>query len=225
MGKKVAYIITAHPDDESIFFSGLILSHTEVEWHVFCVTDGNADGNGQVRADQFKRACLKLGVTKCEILGYPDVYEKRLDIDKLSAELSKLKTPDYVYTHGVLGEYGHPHHQDVCVATYRAFKEKTEVYSVAYNCHPDQVITLDQDLYDIKTHILVDIYHAETRRFVNFIQAYWSEGFSKVSLEEVEELYSYFTLREKPELEKLKKFGWYWPYLEHNGGKVAPRPF
>lgn len=225
MGKKQAFIITAHPDDESIFFSGLILTHSELDWHVFCVTDGDADGNGEVRADQFKRACEKLGVTRCEILGYPDIYEKRLDIDKLSKEVAALGVPDYVYTHGVLGEYGHPHHQDVCVAVYRAFKDKTNVLSVAYNCHPEQSIALSKDQYDLKTEILVDIYHAETRRFVNFIQAYWFEGFSSVSLVEVEILYKYFTEGVKPDLNKLEKFKWYWPYLEHNGGQVAPRPF
>jgi len=225
MGKKQAYIITAHPDDESIFFSGLVMTHSELDWHVYCVTDGDADGNGEVRADQFNRACSKLGVTKSEILGYPDIYEKRLDISKLSKELKELGNPDYVYTHGVLGEYGHPHHQDVCVATYRAFKSSTDVFSVAYNCHPEQTIALSKDQYDVKTEILVDIYHAETRRFVNFIQAYWSEGFTQVDLKEVEELYRYFTEGIKPDLNKLEKFKWYWPYLEHNGGEVAPRPF
>ena len=196
-GKKQAFIITAHLM-MNLSFSGLVLKHSELDWHIFCVTDGDADGNGEVRADQFKRACERLSVKRHQILGYPDIYEKRLDIDKLSRDISALGSPDYVYTHGVLGEYGHPHHQDVCVAVYRAFKEKTNVFSIAYNCYPDQSIALTKDQYDLKTEILVDIYHAETRRFVNFIRLYSFEGFSSISLDEVEVLYKYFTEGEKP---------------------------
>ncbi|MCO4792205.1 MAG: PIG-L family deacetylase [Bacteriovoracaceae bacterium] len=225
MGKKQALIATAHPDDESIFFSGLIMNHPEIDWHVYCVTDGNADGNGEVRADQFKRACQMLGVKECEILGHPDIYEQRLDIDKLSSDLKQFGKADYVFTHGVLGEYGHPHHQDVCMAANETFKGHNNLLSIAYNCLPEKIVTLTEQQYEIKTKILADIYHAETRRFVNFIQAYWFEGFTQVSEAEVRELYSYFVTGKNPKLELLDKFKWYWPYLEHNGGQVAPRPF
>lgn len=225
MGKKQALIVTAHPDDESIFFAGLILNHPEVEWHVCCVTDGNADGNGKVRADQFRRAMEALAVHSFEILGYPDIYENRLDLIKLSKDLGKFEMMDQVFTHGVLGEYGHPHHQDVCMAVYNVFKEKKDLWSIAYNCFPDKIIQLNQKQYELKTKILSDIYLAETRRFVNFIQAYSSEGFSKIDYLEIKTLYEYFAEGKKPNFDLLEKFKWYWPYLEFNGGQVAPRPF
>jgi LmbE family N-acetylglucosaminyl deacetylase len=224
MSKKILIVI-AHPDDESIFFSGLIQSHDPDNFRVICVTDGNADGHGQVRSQQFSEAMKIMGVSDFKILSFPDVYEKRLDHQALCEELCQYSDIKEIYTHGILGEYGHPHHQDVSFAVHKCFDVKLPIWSIAYNCYPDQIIKLSEKQFQIKTQILSQIYIAETRRFVNFIPSNCYEGFAKVEFVEVQSLYDYITTGKKPDLKLLKKFGWYWPYLEHNGGQVAPRPF
>lgn len=227
MSKK-RLIVTAHPDDESIFFSGLIQKVGGDNFSVICVTDGNADGKGSSRLKQFLASMKRLGVTDCQTLAFPDIYEKRLDIEKLSDILLANHADQSfkeVYTHGVLGEYGHPHHQDVSYAVHMTFNNKCPVWSIAYNCYPDKEFKLNEEQFKVKTEILSKIYLAETKRFVHFLQSYWYEGFTKVSLEEVTVLYEYISKGIKPDLKKLKVYSWYWTYLENNKGKVGPRPF
>ena len=49
--KAQAYrlLVVAHPDDETIFFAGVIQSKRDLPWHLVCLTDGNADGRGKER--------------------------------------------------------------------------------------------------------------------------------------------------------------------------------
>jgi LmbE family N-acetylglucosaminyl deacetylase len=224
MLKKILIVI-AHPDDESIFFSGLIQSNNPDQFKVICVTDGDADGHGKLRANQFATAMKMLGVNDFQILSHPDIYEKRLDHHGICLDLCQLTDIREIYTHGILGEYGHPHHQDVSYAVHKCFTGKFPIWSIAYNCYPDFEVKLTEQEFKLKTKILSEVYLAETRRFVNFIPSYWYEGFTKVELDEVEALYRFFTKAIKPDLKILKKFGWYWPYLDFNGGQAAPRPF
>ena len=88
--KKYALLVVAHPDDESIFFSGLLLNERKLPWKVICVTDGNADLAGSKRADQFKVACQLLKV-KSEQWNFPDKFEARLNTEKLMKKLTELE--------------------------------------------------------------------------------------------------------------------------------------
>lgn len=225
---KYRLLVVAHPDDETLFFGGLLASTTKKKtpWLVICVTDGDADGNGKARAKQFRNATRKLGVTYIAHWDFPDIYEKRLDIEALATRLQGLVAPKEVYTHGVLGEYGHPHHQDVCAAVFRAFGD-TEIplWSAAYNCWPERRIHLSEDEYRLKCEILSGIYQAETRRFAHFLPATATEGFTQLSGLEVKSLYRFFTGGPAPARRTLRAYRWYWTYLAASGGQVAPRPF
>ena len=221
-------LVVAHPDDETLFFGGLLASTSaqKTPWLVICVTDGNADGNGKARARQFRRATAKLGIEHIAHWDFPDIYEKRLDLDALSSRLQALPRPKEIYTHGVLGEYGHPHHQDVCAAVFRAFDStKIPVWSAAYNCWPERDVRLSQALYQLKCEILSGIYQAETRRFAHFLPATATEGFTQLSAREVKALYGFLTGGPAPSRRSLRAYRWYWTYLETSGGQVAPRPF
>src|ERR1035438_7598997 len=105
-----ALVIVAHPDDETIFFGGAILS-LRYAWDVVCLTDGDADGKGQKRAEDFKLACKRLGAKKAHILGFKDRFESRLDIDSVESQLNEFVKANgpykVMFTHGPLGEYGH----------------------------------------------------------------------------------------------------------------------
>ncbi|MEO0337280.1 MAG: PIG-L family deacetylase, partial [Pseudomonadota bacterium] len=180
-------IVTAHPDDETIFFSGPIFSRPRSRVHVVCATDGNADKMGEKRKQQFESAIKELGITGT-MLGFPDQYNERLDVNSLIKQISEW-SPKEVFTHNVHGEYGHPHHQDVSFACHTAFAQSCDVYSTAYNCFPQVEFELSEDQWQLKFSILSQIYWEETKRFQQFLPCSWRDGYLKMAVAEVKSVY------------------------------------
>lgn len=222
--QKYALLVVAHPDDESIFFSGLLMNQRSLPWKVICVTDGNADQMGSKRRDQFIKTCKLLKV-KHEHWDFKDVFEIRLNINDIIKRLQTLAQPTIVYTHGILGEYGHPHHQDISFAVHKAFAKKASVYSVAYNSYPEKLIKLTKTQYKTKTKILTNIYQSETLRFLNFLPITPSEGFLVSSFAEVDHIYSYFVFGTELKKSKLKKYLHLYDYLRERRSLLQSRPF
>lgn len=222
--KKPNLIVVAHPDDETIFFGGLIQTYRRRPWKIICVTDGNADGQGERRRLDFLNACKKLGATEAEMWDFPDQYDQRLDFDRLTERL-KAESAVEVFTHGILGEYGHPHHQDVCLGVHRAFSKSRTVWAVAYNCFAEKVIQVPRKAYQRKCEVLSLIYYNETHRFARWLPAYNHEGYVKLDLKEVEALHAYFREGKAPAASTLKVYNWFKPYLEEFRIQVTARPF
>jgi LmbE family N-acetylglucosaminyl deacetylase len=216
-------LVVAHPDDETLFFGGLLQSLKD--WHVVCVTDGNADGLGSQRQEQFFKAIKLLRVKKSEIYNFEDKFETRLNTYELVRKLSGLGKFKKVFTHSIVGEYGHPHHQDVSFATHQAFNKISPIYSVAYNCFPELKISLTKKQFELKTKILWDIYSGETKRLINYLPAHSQESFSKISYPEIESIY--FCLSQNKPLDKklVKAYKWFVPYLESGNANLNSRPF
>lgn len=120
-----AWVVVAHPDDETLFFGGLLreLAAARVRVDVVCATGSfGTPFLTSTRRSELQRACWRLGA-KARVLGLTDA-PGALDVQALQAALTALARearPDTVYTHGVWGEYGHRHHSDVCVAVHRVF--------------------------------------------------------------------------------------------------------
>jgi LmbE family N-acetylglucosaminyl deacetylase len=221
--KKYNLLVVAHPDDETIFFGGLLQIYRRRPWKIVCVTDGNADGQGTARKKDFLHACAQLKVKDAEMWTFPDRFESRLDIATLQAQLSKLE-PAEVFTHGILGEYGHPHHQDVCLAVHRSFT-RLPLWSVAYNCFGEKIFRLPRRAYDKKCEVLSKTYFSETQRFSRWLPASNVEGFAQVGVPEVESLYDYLALSKPLVSKNLKAYAWFEPYLESYRRETAARPF
>lgn len=217
-------IVTAHPDDETIFFGGLILSRPQPPWKVICVTDANADGQGGLRRKQFQTACRQLGIKSSDWLGFPDIYDQRLDVEKLSSLLQKEARPKKIFTHGILGEYGHPHHQDVSYAVHKAFPRQ-EVYSVAWNCFPHLSVKITKEDFRKKLRILTHTYGSETQRFLNLLPATAVENFIQVSLREVEALYQVLSQDLVLQESKLKVYKGLSGHLEELKKRAKQRAF
>jgi len=222
-------LVVAHPDDETLFFAGLLAKYPLTK--VLLVTDGNADRQGLERLNQFKKAMRAFKVKNFESLGFPDHYDQRLDIPKLvqaiHGSLKNDPAPSAVYTHGIIGEYGHPHHQDVSYAVHTLFKNHRKVFSCAYNAYPDLKIQLTAAQFQKKSKILTEIYSSETQRFLNLIPMTSCEGFVRVGYKEVEAIYQYMTARVKVLNPKgLKIYRAYGPHLNsHPPGAIRPRTF
>lgn len=95
MRKMTNVVIVAHPDDELIFFGGLILNSDKT--YVICLTGGD----NELRRNEFVSCCEKLGVTGF-IFDAQDVKGSDLDTEKYTDNiLSILRSIKYdrVYTH------------------------------------------------------------------------------------------------------------------------------
>lgn len=216
-------IVVAHPDDETIFFGGLL--QTPGPWHVCLCTDANADGFGATRMDHFKKVLKKLKVQGFHQYQLPDVYERRLNQQTLQEHLSKLPIPSVVFTHNILGEYGHPHHQDVSYAVHKVFHKKCEVWSTAYNLTPEMTLLLDEKQIGLKKDLLSTVYYEETKRFQWFLSLISVEGFLQLKMREIEKVYSHLTTGEPLTLPKSSPLHWFLPYLKEFVQAPLKRPF
>lgn len=98
-GRKL--MVVAHPDDETLWGAGIILRNPG-GWNVVACSTPVSD---PVRAEKFMEACSRLWAVGT-VLPCPDQYGTPLALDvALDA--------DVIVTHGLAGEYGHPHHQQV----------------------------------------------------------------------------------------------------------------
>ena len=217
---KYNLLCVAHPDDESIFFGGLLLSrkNQKIPWLVVCVT---SDGSRK-RQRQFFRACGILGVAKAQFWGFADKFDQRLPIDAIVEKLKELPGPNEVFTHGVVGEYGHPHHQDVCYAVHRAFARHPKLFSVSYNAYPEMEVRLSPRDFETKSKILTKVYGSETNRFLNLLPSTFTEGFRRLDLDEVEAVYSYLAKKKPLKVRDLRAHKWLRDYLPYLRGLSRP---
>ncbi len=205
--KAYRLLVVAHPDDETIFFGGLLLQLRDLPWHVICLTDGNADGRGKERHQEFLAATKLLGVKKAEHWSYRDIFPNRLPVEEITTRLRALAIPKEVYTHGPLGEYGHPHHQDCALATYRAFP-KLKIFSPAWNCRAEKVVHLSPAQFRKKTQAFAEIYRKETSRFLNILPNMSVEGFCRFQLQEIEALVGFLRHERSLDVTALKEHKW-----------------
>jgi len=226
-------IVVAHPDDETIYFAGPILGYRDIPWKVICITDGDADGNGSDRAIQFAKACKTLAVDSFEQWDFPDVFEKRLDVDKISKKLSQLPIPHRIYTHGIIGEYSHPHHQDVSYAVHACFSkggicknaDDNKVMSISYNTYPDEKFNLSRKDFETKTKILSENYADEMNRFLHLVPASPTDSFTAIKLTEVQAIYRYLTQTAALNTKLLDKYLWLAKHIQTALGKPNKRLF
>lgn len=62
-GDRKILIVTAHPDDESMFFIPFITNFRRTnDIYLLCLSNGNADGLGKIREDELAKATKYLGI-------------------------------------------------------------------------------------------------------------------------------------------------------------------
>lgn len=95
-------LVVAHPDDESLWFGGLLASEPG-DWTVICCSIPRAD---PIRAWKFFDACEVLGA-KARLLPFVETDAKE---PLLHVDIIDLSGFDQIVTHNSVGEYGHGHH-------------------------------------------------------------------------------------------------------------------
>jgi LmbE family N-acetylglucosaminyl deacetylase len=117
--------VTAHPDDESGAFGGALMLAAQAggETSVLCFTDGQAghfrgaaaadEDLGQLRRAEMDGACAVLGVTRCEVLDFPDgglAQQNFQEMVEVVVEHIRRRRPQVVLTFG--GDGGVNLHRD-----------------------------------------------------------------------------------------------------------------
>lgn len=110
-------LVTAHPDDEVMFFSPFLAAANTAGWNirVFCLTNGGSDGIGIIRCAELQRAGTKLGFeTVCANLdgvrdGMNETWDLPVAISAISDEMASLRIAA-VFTFDHLGVTKHPNH-------------------------------------------------------------------------------------------------------------------
>lgn len=116
LGKRPC-MVTAHPDDETLWAGGLLARFRYLNWRVICCSTPRLDPG---RGVQFYEACAALGVV---VPWCNDVTESPpgIDLRGLDFLVDHLAGFDCVVTHGGGGEYGHNQHIQVNQSVYKAF--------------------------------------------------------------------------------------------------------
>lgn len=103
----MAYMVVAHPDDETIFGGGFLQNNPGT--HVLCMTNRF----DTVRQLEFRRA-MKLFECSFTMFEFYDDANVDLPHAQMKSRIqSVIHFPAYVVTHAADGEYGHRHHINV----------------------------------------------------------------------------------------------------------------
>jgi len=115
-------VITAHPDDETIWMGGTILKDRESDWTILSLcrkTDSE-------RMPKFFKVCKILNAEGIiSDLEDEKLLPLRIEIvaKKIEDNLPKIDF-DNVYTHGINGEYGHIRHIEIHKAVEKLIEER-----------------------------------------------------------------------------------------------------
>lgn len=86
-------LFTAHPDDESMFFTPTITELTKENYgntfHLICLSNGGFDGLGDVRERELNRAARLLNIDTVKVLDYVDDIKNYWDTDDIVKTISK----------------------------------------------------------------------------------------------------------------------------------------
>ncbi|KAL3680279.1 hypothetical protein R1sor_023235 [Riccia sorocarpa] len=114
-------LLVAHPDDECMFFGPTLLSLSMLggcEFHVLCISNGNADGLGAVRTLEMMSSCsvFKVPAENVKVLDHSSLQDGHRQqwsqplLVQIIKETVETQAIDSVITFDDYGISGHPNH-------------------------------------------------------------------------------------------------------------------
>lgn len=179
-----ALVIVAHPDDETIWMGGTLLTHPTIDWTIFSLCR-SADTD---RAPKFKKVCDYYGaksiMTDLEDEGIMNISQSIPEIEKrVGRHIGNTKVFDYIFTHGPNGEYGHPRHMGVHRVIARLLQSKKLrsrqyfYFSYGVDAHK-RVYNKKSSMFCMK---LVPNMHAKKRNIIKNIYGFSPHSFENAS--------------------------------------------
>ena len=173
--KKEVLVVVAHPDDETIWMGGTLISNN---WNVTIVSLCRRDDSD--RAPRFSKVCEEYKA-RCFM---SDLEDERLNDINLEEVIERIKSLieksdyDYIFTHGENGEYGHKRHIDVHHAVKEMIQQRIlsckKIFFFAYSkkgreCHAkknsDKFIKLKKLESVKKKNLIMEIYGFDKNSF------------------------------------------------------------
>ena len=165
-----ALVVVAHPDDELIWMGGFILKNKN--WKFDVITLCRRDDLD--RAPKFMKVCKELNVNHCLMSDLEDedlTNVREEDIVNRVKQMLKDNNYDYVFTHGLNGEYGHIRHKEIYKAVKNMVRRKEirckKLFYFSYkkngsfcyiNPNADKFIRLDNGTFSKKKSLIKDTY-------------------------------------------------------------------
>ena len=173
--KVKALLLVAHPDDETIFCGGTMLTYPEWEWIVVCVTEGG----GNAPREEFENAIKYFKNEKVNVASYCWLGQRKLrkgmtDKEKLALKLEwknliqkQSFSPNIVFSHNEQGEYGNEDHKLLNKISNELFSNTWEfICPGATNCSQPyrsrvNAVPLIKEIIERKTKIFNHCYQTQ----------------------------------------------------------------
>ena len=182
--KDRALVVVAHPDDETIWMGGIILSSKNIDWTIFSLCRKNDFD----RAPKFRKVCqyykAKAIISDLEDEDIMSVKASLPEIEKRIGKEVKKKKFKYIFTHGLNGEYCHIRHIGVH-KTVKGLVEKkalvcNHLFFFAYKLNSQKKII---NCPDSSVDLVFNLTKKEIRAKKNIIKKLY--GFSQKSFENI----------------------------------------
>lgn len=116
MENKKILLVTAHPDDEVMFFTPFLSNFNHLEITLLCLSNGNSAGLGKVREKELEQAVRFLKIAHLELIENPaleDGMSKNWQSNEINSVIVKTiekYQPNVILTFDIAGVSRHPNH-------------------------------------------------------------------------------------------------------------------